>query len=71
MSDQHGPTVCQMVGEPYSQAWVCNCVDCKIKTCPIRAIFKILEEFHPQAIRELKEEAEMIRHPSRAKWVVR
>lgn len=62
---QHGPVICQMVSETFNPPFYTNCVECYKRTCPVNRIFKILKDLAPEAIRELREEAEMIRIPRR------
>lgn len=65
MADEHGPTICQLIGEPFTCVWYTSCVECKIETCPIRRILRILEKIAPEEIRDMKEEAMQIRFPRR------
>ena len=61
MSDRYGPTICQLIGEPYNHVRINDCARCTMKTCPIYVILKKLGELNPQATPWPKETG--VKHP--------
>jgi len=42
--EQHGPTICQMIGEPYNVAFYTDCKKCRILTCPIKHLLDRIDK---------------------------
>jgi len=44
LMSEHGPTICQMIGEPYSQAFYTDCQRCSKRTCPVKHLLERIDK---------------------------